>query len=358
MVRLEVRSLVVGIAAALGVAPWSGGCDGTITASPAQTVDPAGRTCDPTLPLVVAWDDPEAHDGWMCMPDPGNGCHVGSEGYDLYMAWTGESLDCFEAEYDILCGPIDGAVLGVAAAGDCCFVAEETGPSCVVGRPLVVDGAVRRPDVDATDDVVTAHWLAQAADEHASVAAFARVTLQLLALGAPADLVAAHSRAQHDEVRHAEACRGLARRRGATAAPAVWAEALAPIDPDVEALLIDTVIGGCVGETLAAARADAEARAATDPAVREVLEGIAADEARHAALAWRTARWLLSQRPDLVDVARHAFVMPTVPDDLPHLPDEGLLGAVAIRAVHGAVWARVVAPARDTLLATDAAVRA
>jgi hypothetical protein len=46
--------------------------------------------------------------------------------------------------------------------------------------------------------------------EHASVAAFARFTLDLLALGAPADLVQSAQQALGDEIAHAELCFGLA----------------------------------------------------------------------------------------------------------------------------------------------------
>jgi hypothetical protein len=52
---------------------------------------------------------------------------------------------------------------------------------------------------------------------------------------------------------------------------------------------------GCIGETIAAIAATDELERTEDPAVRGVLERIAADETRHAALAWRVARWLLGR---------------------------------------------------------------
>ena len=59
---------------------------------------------------------------------------------------------------------------------------------------------------------------------------------------------------------------------------------------------------GCIGETVAALEA-AEAREhATDPVVRAVLQQIAADETRHAELAWRALRWALDS--DNVELAR------------------------------------------------------
>jgi hypothetical protein len=54
-----------------------------------------------------------------------------------------------------------------------------------------------------------------------------------------------------------------------------------------------TVAEGCVGETVAAVVAAEQRARATDPAVRAALAQIAADEARHAELAWRTVAWAL-----------------------------------------------------------------
>ena len=54
------------------------------------------------------------------------------------------------------------------------------------------------------------HWAETAQFEHASVASFARFTMQLMAIGAPADLVSEATRAQADEIRHARVCLGIA----------------------------------------------------------------------------------------------------------------------------------------------------
>ena len=59
-------------------------------------------------------------------------------------------------------------------------------------------------------DAVVKAWTTAARAEHASVASFARFTLQLLHLGAPADLVADAQQAALDEVRHARLCFGVA----------------------------------------------------------------------------------------------------------------------------------------------------
>lgn len=63
----------------------------------------------------------------------------------------------------------------------------------------------------AERDALAARWRENGRTERASVAAFARLTLDLLALGAPPTLVAAAQRDALDEVQHAEACFSIAR---------------------------------------------------------------------------------------------------------------------------------------------------
>ncbi len=52
---------------------------------------------------------------------------------------------------------------------------------------------------------------------------------------------------------------------------------------------------GCAGESLAASVAFAQARAASDPCIREHYARIAVDETRHAALSFRIHAWILPQ---------------------------------------------------------------
>jgi hypothetical protein len=53
-------------------------------------------------------------------------------------------------------------------------------------------------------------WRENGRTEHASVASFARLTLDLMALGAPPELVTAANQDTLDEIRHTEACFALA----------------------------------------------------------------------------------------------------------------------------------------------------
>jgi hypothetical protein len=144
--------------------------------------------------------------------------------------------------------------------------------------------------------VLAEHWQRAALMEHASVAAFARFGLELLALGAPSDLLLECARAMTDEAIHAELCFGLATRYGKRAVgPGPLSMESALDDVTLESAVRNALLEGCIGETLAAAEAQAACEHASDPVVRVVLERIAADETRHAALAFRFVTWALGR---------------------------------------------------------------
>lgn len=201
-----------------------------------------------------------------------------------------------------------------AKAGSCCY---EWEASCPGGRPLLDEvGRARVARVTESDDwlarigalptpsdprlrrTLARAWLRDARLEHASVASFARATLELLALGAPPELVRGHQLAALDEIRHAEIAFALASRHAARALGPGPLRAPGPRPADCEWLAHDTLLEGGLGETVAAltvARAASAARAAE---LRCLLESIAEDEAVHAALAWSTLSWALGRDPD------------------------------------------------------------
>ena len=134
--------------------------------------------------------------------------------------------------------------------------------------------------------------------EHASIAAFARFSLQLLALGAPPSLVESCTQALADETTHTKLCFAIA--------SAYAGHALSPGALDVErcleaSSLLDVVdlvlVEGCVGETVAALTALECADAECDPAIRAVYARIARDEQSHAELAFGFVRWALERDP-------------------------------------------------------------
>ena len=175
------------------------------------------------------------------------------------------------------------------------------------------DGAGERIDlsrvVDArVRDAARLAWLDAAALEHASVATFARLSLELLALGSPPSLVAdAHAAAQ-DEIRHATSSYAIASTLGAhVVGPGALAAGAAPLAaPTLERIASEALLDGCFGETLASLMAAEGAARAEDPALQRVLDGIAEDEARHAELAWRILAWALASSPSTVAPALEA----------------------------------------------------
>lgn len=209
------------------------------------------------------------------------------------------------------------------------------------------------------------HWLAEAAAEHASIASFGRFALQLLALGAPRDLVTAAHAAAMDEIRHAEQCYALAARAsGELYGPGALALPADAIATTPAAVALETLRDGCLGETLAARAAAEAGRGATDAHVASVLAAIAADEESHAELAWRTVAWLLATHGGPVRSVVAAFLAelrgasearsePAAeePDDTAH----GVLGRAARLEVQASAVREIVLPCLEALLESAAA---
>lgn len=149
-------------------------------------------------------------------------------------------------------------------------------------------------DVDgATRQALGQLWLRDALAEHASIAAFSRLSLELLATGAPPHLVEGAHQAALDEVRHARICFALASAySGQPHAPGPFADATArrlfPAQRALQLSLLarESLVDGCLGEGVSAALLLQGAEQAVAPALKELLRTMAADEERHAQLAW------------------------------------------------------------------------
>jgi hypothetical protein len=245
---------------------------------------------------------------------------------------------------------------------DSCCNAAQTGPALIegqccygfcagscCGRPLLVGGeariapAVERADWAATYDPQLAglstaersaladKWLNDARFEHASIASFARFCLDLLAFGAPPELVERAQRAMGDEIAHARACFALASAYAGRALGPGRLE-LRGVEPScsLAEAAAAAVREGCVNETVAALTAQRQAERTADPVVRAVLERIASDEAGHAELAFRFVAWALQTGDAAVHYAvRSAF----------RTPPRDQLEGVAEQA-----WREVIAP--------------
>jgi hypothetical protein len=212
---------------------------------------------------------------------------------------------------------------------------------------------------DAADAAVIARgWLEDAFAEHASIASFARFTLDLLALGAPSELVLAAQRAGLDEVRHARLCFALAARHSGESRGPGALEMQSALDArDLGSFAARTVREGCVGETIAALNVAEQARCATDPALRRALEGVARDEANHAELAWKAVRWAIAQGDASVrEAVARAFdealrpVAATRSRGEPDLRRHGRLRSVDVAQVKARALVDVVGPCAQALL--------
>jgi hypothetical protein len=174
-------------------------------------------------------------------------------------------------------------------------------------EPSEVAAPGDRPD-SAIDPALRARlgelWVEDARMEHASIAAFERATLELMAMAAPPELLGEVQLAAADEVAHAQRCFGLAARFSGQQREPGPLTTLEPrvvglADSDVEQaradwvrLALDTFVEGCVGETIATLIAKRGMRRCEDPASYATLETIVDDEGRHAGLAWQTIRWI------------------------------------------------------------------
>lgn len=297
------------------------------TDSSSSTVDSGSDRVCADVPVLTAddaaqlgWDSGGDGSTWLVCVDKFGDCpatdtlnahevvtsSIGQPAEPEFCSWTAR----FE------CGP-------ETAITDACCYEMHVGQICE-GRPLTVDGGTRRPAVVAGDAWVASvqpdldlepeerarradKWLTTARDEHASVAAFARWSLQLMHLGAPPELLVATQRAAADEVRHARLAFGLASAYAGRPMSAGPLPVDGALETDRKALVRAQVRDACVNETLAAIQAAEQARTEADPAVQRVLQVIADDEARHSELAWQTLVWLIGDSTELRQAARDAF---------------------------------------------------
>jgi hypothetical protein len=162
---------------------------------------------------------------------------------------------------------------------------------------------------------VADQWRENGKTEHASVAAFARLALDLMALGAPPTLLAAANQDALDEIRHTEICFSIASAiDGKALGPGPFPEAQrVPTLPRSRTLAlgklaVDSLVDGALHEGVSARVIAKLAQRSEVPAIRAALKEIAADEGRHAAHGWAVVSWCLAQEPDPVAAALRAAV--------------------------------------------------
>ncbi len=303
------------------------------------------------------------HDGKACLAvpaeqttcPPANSLHP----EDLF---SGEPLHCGEKVVSLK-GEGQRETAGQAQVEACCYPAEVTDgdSNCVIGRPYWDGGVQRQAPLlssaalsSASDPARAAAWAQAGSGEHASVAAFARLSLQLMALGAPSSLLREVHQAALEEVQHAERCWELARLfGGAEVTPGPFPFQTSPqANVDLGELAAGAVREGCLAETLGAHVLAVAAERAPEPAVRAALLSIAEEEARHAVLSFRLVAWALRSGGTNVMASVHAaFTAPWPSVDVHELAlrsnvDVAYLAAAAEQGIN-----EVLIPAAERVLA-------
>jgi hypothetical protein len=189
---------------------------------------------------------------------------------------------------------------------------------------------------------VADQWRENAKTEHASVAAFARLTLDLMALGAPPTLLNCANQDALDEIRHAEICFSIARGfDGAVMGPAPFPEAQPaatlpqPRTLALARLAVDSLVDGALHEGVSARVIAKLAQRAEAPALRSALREIAADEGRHAAHGWAVVCWCLDEGGTPVAEALRGALR-TLPEEMrSELPEPARNGDWERYGIHG-----------------------
>lgn len=179
-----------------------------------------------------------------------------------------------------------------------------------------------RPFVSGMDEptryALGVMWLHDATKEHGSVPAFAQLTWQLAALGAPAHLLVRCQTSALQEIDHAKRCFAAAETYLDCEIAVGPIDALAPRLPGMGSaarlarrVARQTLEDGCFVEDLNADFAERAHALATDPAMRSLAACIAREEREHADLAWDILRWCLRAQPGVVaHVRRHRDRLP------------------------------------------------
>jgi hypothetical protein len=202
---------------------------------------------------------------------------------------------------------------------------------------------------------VAAHWTREAAFEHASVASFARTAIDLMAHAAPPRLLAETHRAALDEIEHARIAYALASRyRGCAAIGPGPLTDVMRASLTLAELASATFEDACIGETIASLALREAASRAASPALRRILERLAADEERHAELAWRTVAWAVERGGrDVADAIRRSLARPAPTGEGtsdPRLEPHGVLSAAALAELSRAARTEVVLPCARALV--------
>lgn len=262
----------------------------------------------------------------------------------------------------------------VACPGDTGFKSLD---GCCYGRPYMAEGQARMAAVQpgaawmhrsspapriagmdaALRQALAEKWARDGQAEHSSIAGFHRFALELMAHGAPPELIERAQLAAMQETEHARLCFALASAyAGAPLGPGpLPIGRSASIAESLVALAVATAEEGAIGEALAAHGAAVALMRASDPAVRHVLSRVVKEEGAHAELAWATLRWAVEQggepvREALREVFARLSAEVSVSPDPEGLQAHGVLGLAERQAARRECVERVLMPCAAQLL--------
>jgi hypothetical protein len=208
-------------------------------------------------------------------------------------------------------------------------------------------------------------WTERSLGEHASVASFAAFAIALMTNNAPSDLVEDAFTAGMDEIRHARTSFEIASKlKGEIVGPGPLPASKHDFGHDLTSLALAVAREGCVDETLSAIVAELEVED-----IRKVIEEgsqgsiysrlepdtlnwimtemrtIADEESSHAALAWRTLKWVCGVDSKVCDaVHREVFNKASLESRFDHRALSALSESAMVRNKLEEGWMKI----RDT----------
>jgi len=211
--------------------------------------------------------------------------------------------------------PLLTCMMGLTGCGGSGFVPLPGRPLHIQGKPVRAEVHLgkgsnwargQRPDSSHLDEptrtALEALWLQDARGEHASIPAFSRISWQLVAIGAPSELLEWAHKAALEEISHTRLCFALAEGYGGRSyyvqpIPDMLVGGLDLTNDPIKVIAIETIFDGCLMEGFFANLASVATIQCEEPATLAALEQIAHEEASHAAFSWALLKWLFKEHP-------------------------------------------------------------
>jgi hypothetical protein len=141
-------------------------------------------------------------------------------------------------------------------------------------------------------------WKRRGAAEYLAVSTFSVLAIDMVAAGAPADVLSHCVRSQLDEIRHAELAIRMVEIYGGKRIQPPSGMSNLPDKPGADKLqqaAANTLLVSCVSETYATTVLTATRDLTTDPVALAVLTSIYSDEVMHARLGWSYVRYAIDK---------------------------------------------------------------